>query len=286
MASSNEPNIGRIVFFGVIIFVALVLLVTVLSSVYTINAGESGVLLTFGKVSQTSLSPGLHFKWPLVQSVVTFDTRSQKYTTDSSAASQDLQIVSVSIATNYHIDSNKVGEIYQNLGVNFQDTVIQPAEQEVVKATTATFTAEELITKRPQVALEIENALRERLAPRNILVEAISVTNFDFSDSFDNAIEQKVVAQQNKLKAENDLARIEVEARQVAAQAEGEKQASIARAEGEAAAIRLVQEQLKVSQNYISWYALQRWDGKLPFMMGTGATPLVDVSSITNGATK
>jgi regulator of protease activity HflC (stomatin/prohibitin superfamily) len=180
------------------------------------------------------------------------------------------------------LDSSRIAEIYQELGTEYQDRVIQPAEQEVIKAVTARFTAEELITKRPEVATQMQDGLVERLSSRHIIVESISITNFDFSASFNAAIEAKVTAVQKKLEAENDLARIKVEAEQVAAKAKGDRDAAIAQAQGQSESIALVQNQLKQSPQYIEWYRITKWDGVLPIMMSQGGvTPLIDVGGLT-----
>ena len=277
MANFNDFNpipyilgICVLLFFGAIIG---------FSTIYTIDAGERAVLLTFGEVSNDNIGAGLHFKFPFVQSIVVYDARTQKYASDSEGASKDLQVVKITLATNYHIDALKVGDIYKTLGTDFDDVFIAPNEQEVVKAVTSTYSAEELITKRAEVALAMESALKERLAPRNIVVESISIVNFDFSDSFNQAIEMKVTAQQKKLQAENDLARIKVEAEQTVATAQGARDAKIANAEGDATAIKLVQDQLSASPQYVEYLRVTKWDGRLPTVTG-GTTPLLDVSGL------
>jgi regulator of protease activity HflC (stomatin/prohibitin superfamily) len=119
-------------------------------------------------------------------------------------------------------------------------------------------------------------SLRLRLRPLGIVVEDLSITNFQFSESFNKAIEEKVTAEQLKLKADRDLERFRTEAEQVKVKAIGEKNASIARAEGEAQAMKLVSEQLRVSPQYIDWMQVNRWDGKLPTVTG-GAVPMISV---------
>lgn len=264
--------------YGLLAFVGIMLLTFVLGTFFTVDAGTQVIMLTWGKASPQSIGPGLHFKWPIAQHVVIMDTRTQKYAADSSAASSDLQDVHAQITTNYHISADNVVDVYQRLGLGFSDSVIQPAEQEVVKAVTAKFTAEELVTKRPQVAELVEQELRDKLAPRGIIVESTSITDFDFSDSFNKAIEEKVTAVQQKLKAQNDLERIRVEAEQAVATAEGAKAAAIAKAEGEAEAARIINDQLKNAPQYVSYLIATRWDGKLPMYTG-GPIPLLNLPS-------
>jgi len=261
------------------IIIGLFALITLFQTFYTIEAGSRGVILTFGAPSMVPVQEGIHIKAPFVQRAVSLSVQTQKYEADATAASKDLQVVSARIATNYRVDPNKVPEIYQQLGLGYQSSIIQPAEQEAVKAVTAKFTAEELITKREAVRLEIRDLLTEKLAPRGIIVEEVSITDFDFSRSFNDAIEAKVTAEQLKLKAERDLERIRVEAEQIEAQAIGQKNAAIAAAEGQAESIRIIQEQLDRSPNYIEYMKAQKWNGVLPAVTG-GVTPMIDVGTL------
>jgi prohibitin 2 len=176
--------------------------------------------------------------------------------------------------------------------------VIVPAIQESVKQVTARFNAEELITQRESVKTEIEQQIRARLATYNIIVDAISITEFEFSPEFVRAVEAKVAAQQRALQAQNELRRIEIEAQQAEARAVGEQQANIARAEGvrqsnvlqaqgEAQAITTIDEQLRQSPSYLEWLKSQRWDGQLPLVVsgGEGETPFISIPSAGNGTT-
>lgn len=244
----------------VLSFVAILML-----STYTVDAGERAILLTWGKPDLTPKEPGVHLKIPMVQNVVKMEIRTQKYEADASAASKDLQTVTAKIATNYHIPPGEVVNVYVNLGQDYATRVIQPMEQEVVKATTARFTAEELITKREEVRQEIKLLLTERLKERAIMVEEISITNFDFSQSFNTAIEAKVTAEQLKLKAENDLKRIRVEAEQ-----------AVATAQGQAQSIQVITQELQRSPTYIQYLATTKWDGKLPLATG-GIIPFIEI---------
>ncbi len=149
--------------------------------------------------------------------------------------------------------------------------------EEVVKQVTANYNAEELITKRPLVKSDIEAEINSRLSQFDIVTEIVSITDFQFSALFAQAIESKVEAEQKAFKAENDLRRIEVEARQHAAQAEGIAQANIAEANGEAQAIKIINQALADNPNYLEWLQTQQWDGKLPLVVGEGGTPFISI---------
>jgi len=256
---------------GVFIFIIISFLV--FTSIYTIKAGERGVLLTFGKPSPVAMSEGLHFKYPIAQKVIKIDVKTQKYEAEASSASKDLQVVTTKVAVNYHLFPEGVPELYQKIGLSYANRIIQPAVQEVIKASTAQFTAEELITKRPEVKNTIKELLSDRLTKRGIVTEEISITDFDFSQSFNDAIEQKVTAEQLKLKAERDLERIIIE-----------KEQAITKAQAEAESLRLQKQEvtvnlIKLRQIEVQRIAIEKWDGVLPKVTG-GVTPFIDVNNV------
>ena len=235
----------------------LFLLIVVLNCFTVVSAGHRGVVMTFGAVEDIVLDEGIHFKTPFVQSVVQMNNRTQKTETNGSASSKDLQIISYVVAVNYHVNNASSATLYQNVGMDYGSVIIVPAIQESIKAVTAQFTAEELITKRQTVGDQIKNALSEKIAQYGITVEIFNIVNFDFSEEFNAAVEAKQTAQQNALKAEQDLARIEVEAKQ-----------KITQAEAEAESIRLIQEALSNSPDYVEYIKWSKWDGELPMVMG------------------
>jgi regulator of protease activity HflC (stomatin/prohibitin superfamily) len=261
-----------------------------------VQSGKTGVVLTFGEASLVSAEPGLHFKIPFVQRVIKMDTQTQKYSADASAASKDLQVVSTTVAVNYHLLSSSAPVVFSSIGKEYEDRILAPAIQEAVKSVTAKYTAEELITKRESVKEEMATMLQDRINPRGIIIETISITNFDFSTEFNNIIEQKVVAEQQKLKAENDLRTIEVIADQRRTQAQAEADANLAlkRAEAdgllllakaEAESIQLKQKALQDSPEVVALTYAQRWDGHLPKFVMNGQTPMMlDVSTAVGQA--
>lgn len=268
--------IFKLIFIGVF---AIFLIVAFFNSWYTVNAGEKALLITFGSPSDVTYGEGLHLKIPFIQKITKMSIQTQKFEADASAASKDLQIVTTHVATNYRIDTNSVTSIFRTIGINYGAVIIQPMEQEAVKATTAQFTAEELITKREEVRLKIRELLKERLGVRGIIVEEVSITNFDFSASFNAAIENKVTMAQNALAAQNKLEQIKFEAQQVEAAAIGQKNAKIATAQGDAEAIKIIQTQLSSSPQYINFLAMQKWDGKLSLVSGS-TNSIVDLGAI------
>ncbi len=266
---------------GVMIGIVILIIigVVVASAVQIVDAGHRGVLLHWNAVDLTvaPLSEGLHFVMPFADSVVQMEIRTLKFVKATSAASKDLQTVSTEITVNYHPSPNSVNTLYQTVGLDYENRIITPTVEEVVKQVTANYNAEELITKRPQVKSDIEADISSRLSEFSIVTEIVSITDFQFSALFAQAIESKVEAEQKAFKAENDLKRIEVEARQHAAQAEGIAAANIAEANGEAAAIKIINDALSTNPQYLEWLKTQQWDGQLPLVVGEGGTPFIAI---------
>ena len=239
-----------------------------------VGAGERGIVLNFGAVQDKVLNEGIHFRVPIMQEVVLMDIKIHKVVTDAASASSDLQDVALSVALNYHILPEKANLVYQTIGVEFKERMIDPAIQEVMKAVSARYTAEELITKRPAVSAEMQESLTKRLLLSNISVDAFSIVSFSFSKIFTDAIEAKQTAEQNALKAKRDLDRIRVEADQ-----------TIAAATAEAEALRL--QKMNISPDLIelrkieaNLKAIEKWNGILPQVTGAGAVPFIGVSDL------
>ena len=278
----NRPvqvNVGKAK--GIVggIIVLIIIGVFVGSAVSNVDAGFRGVLLHWNAVelNQPPLEEGLHFIVPFQDSVVPIEVRTLKYTKSTTSASQDLQTVSTEITVNYKPEPNSVHYLYKEVGLDYENRIIQPTVEEVVKQVTANYDAEELITKRPQVKQDIEAEIGARLASFNISTDTVSITDFQFSPLFAQAIEAKVEAEQRALQAENDLRRIEVEARQFEAQAVGIAQANIAEAQGEAEAINIINQALANNPYYLEWLKTQAWDGVLPLVVGEGGTPFIQI---------
>ena len=259
----NQRVLGILV--GLLIFIAGM----TFSSFTVISAGHTGVQVTFGEVSPHALTEGVHFVNPISR-IYDVDVRLQKdQLTGANAGTKDLQQVHTDIVVQYRLNAQKVPQIYKEFGLNVDEKVLGPAINEAFKSITAHYTSEELITKRQQVSDEIQQMLKNKVAPFDIDVSGISLVNFGFSADYQKAIEQKVIAVQQTAKAEQDLRRIEVEAKSRIAQAEGE---------AKAIAIQAQAIQSNGGQNYVQLQAIEKWDGKLPqYMLGNGTTPFINV---------
>ena len=274
-----KVNVGAAKAVAIVILALIVIGVVTAASVKIVDAGHRGVLLHWSAVDVTipPLDEGLHFVIPFADDVVNIEVRTLKYDKSTTSASKDLQNVATTVTVNYQSSPESVHFLYKELGLDYENRVIQPAIEETVKQVTANYNAEELITKRPQVKADIQSEITDRLNEFNIQTEVVSITDFQFSALFSQAIESKVEAEQKAQKAENDLIRIEVEARQAEAAAVGIAQANIAQANGEAEAIRIINQALADNPNYLDWLKTQAWDGKLPLVVGEGGTPFIQI---------
>ena len=275
--NASIPGGAKIVLMAIIVLIIIGVVAS--SSVKIVDAGNRGILTHWSAVDLTNapLDEGIHFVIPFQDDVVQMEVRTLKYDTSTRSASKDLQTVQTTVTVNYHPDTERVHYLYKEIGLSYENRVIQPAIDETVKQVSANYNAEELITKRPLVKADIENAIRERLNQFYIDTEVISITDFEFSPLFAKAIESKVEAEQKAQKAENDLIRIEVEARQLEAQAVGLAAANIAEAQGEAEAISIINQALSNNPFYLEWLKTQAWDGRLPLVVGEGGTPFISI---------
>ena len=257
LSSIRKPRLIEIV-------VGVVVLALLWSSFVAIGPGERGVLMTFGAVQQGVLTPGLHMKIPLMQTVKRMNVQIQKSQTSETAASRDLQDVTSEVAVNWSINPLDAQWVYERLGDEDQlaSKVIAPIVSNAVKAVAAHYDAEQLVEKRDVVRDEIQKQIVSALMQYKVQVQGVNITNFQFSQDFAHAIEQKQVAQQRAQQAEYDLARIKVQAQQEVAQAQGQSQAQ-----------QLLQSTL--TPQIIQLKAVEKWNGVLPQVTGNGAIPFV-----------
>lgn len=267
---------GRIVAAALVIIIALIFAISCFSFVPT---GHTGVVTLFGKVENYTLDSGVHFKNPFAR-VIKMDNRIQKESVELSCFSSDIQEVEVVFTLNYQISKEYAMNIYKTIGKNYFDTAVSPIITESVKTVAARYTAEDLINKRNELAMTIETDMKEKLLAFNIELVSTSIEDMDFTDAFTNAVEDKQVAAQNKLKAETEAAQKVVEAeaeaqiRRVTAEAEAYE--ILQRAEAEAQANQKLAE--SITDRLIEYRYYEVWDGKLPQMvMGESITPMVQI---------
>lgn len=251
---------------GILVALGILMLI---NPFFIISAGERGIVMKWGNVDRV-MSEGIHWRTPIVEEVEEIDIKTQKEEVKATAASKDLQNVTTVVAMNYNLLPDKVGELWKTIGEDYKIRIIDPAIQEAIKAATAKYTAEELITKRETVREDIKTVLIERLQKEFIVVTEISIVDFQFSQSFDNAIESKVTAEQNALAAKNTLEQSKYEAEQ-----------RIAQAKGEAEAIRIQANAINAQggEDYVKLKAIEKWNGMYPtqYWGSTSGIPLINI---------
>ncbi len=253
----------------VLLVLAASLLIFVGVNCFTlVPAGHTGVVLTLGKVSKSVLQEGFHAKAPFVQEVVKVDNRITKLEVNTEAFSKDLQTVSTTLAINYRVDSAMSYSIYKNIGKNYENVLITPAVNEVLKAITAQYTAEESVTNRAIISDGLIENLNDKLNKDGLYVTDVNIINFDFSEAFITAIEEKQVAQQKLLKAET-------EKQTAITNAQADAETIRIKAEAEAEANKALGESL--SQAVLENKKIEKWDGKLPQVQGD-ADPLITIN--------
>ena len=247
-------------------------LIAVVGSTGMVGAGQRGVLLRFGAVTGTIKDEGLYFKIPFAEQVALMSTQIQKYTAPVGSSSKDLQVVTTEVTLNYKLDAGSVGETYRNMRQDYESRVVQPYIQEAVKSTTANFDAEQLITLRPKVKDELQALMTERLAPLGIVVVQLSITDFQFSSTFQDSIEAKVKAVQQALEAENALKRVEFEAKQAVTRAQAEARGL------ELQKAQITAELLDLRRIEVQGRAVDKWNGVMPTVVTSGGpVPMLDV---------
>ncbi len=282
---------------GIVVVIIIVVLGLLLANSFArVPVGSTGILLTFGKVEDgVTLSEGLHMHIPFIQEIVSLDNRVQKLELNTEAFSKDIQTVSAKLAVNYRLRPESSFSVYKSYGTAFEQNIIVPATHEALKSVSAQYTAEELISKRAESSDKMRDELDAKLTGMGITVTDFNIIDFDFSDDFINAVEAKQVAEQVRKKAatENETA---------IAQAEREKQVAIKQAEAaaekvrieaeakanavklaaEAEAFRLESINKNLTDQTIQNTLAERWDGKLPTVMG-GSGTIMNLSDLLGG---
>ena len=255
--------------------VVILLLIGTVNSIAIIQPGTVGIVIRLGEAQPNAIEEGLHFIIPFITRVQELNVKIQKAEAKTTAASKDLQTVKAAIVVNYRADKTKAVVLFREIGVMYLDTVIEPAIQEEFKAGSAKYTAEELITERAKVSIEIRQSISERLEQFGVIVDAVNIVQFDFSEEFDKAIEAKVTAEQKALQAERELERFKFEAQQKVEMAKGEAEAILEKAKAEAEALEMKKE---VATMELIWLtAVEKWDGVLPtHMFGTPPMPVFE----------
>jgi len=241
--------------------IILIILIVVFSSIKTVPTGTVGVKTRFGAVQSTVINEGINLKVPFIEKIVLINCKTQKIDITSESSTRDMQTVNVSIAVNYNVNKSTANSLYQEVGLNYEEIIIKPAMLESIKASMAQYTAEELITKRSEVSDKIKETLISKISERGFVVTGFNITDIIFSDTYNQAIEQKAVAQQQVETAKANLEKQQIE-----------NQQKISIAETEARVMEIQNSQitektleLKKLENQNEF--IKKWNGQLPNTM-------------------
>lgn len=289
------PSFTKYIALAVIVLIAAVVLITTM--ITTVPTGHTGIVVTFGKVDDVTLTEGLHFKLPW-QNVVVMDNRTQKNAMSVQAFSSDIQQVDVTCSVNYNINSATAFELYRKVGENYYATIMENRIHENVKSVFSNYTADALVSSRNELSAKIYENLKTEMEAHGINITTVSIEDLDFTDKFTDAVESKQVAEQAKLQAQIEQEqktleqRAEAERAQIIAEAEAEVKKIQADAEAEALRIKSEAEaeanaliSASVTEELLRYMIAQGWDGKLPLSVGDSFSIFDIIEASKNNST-
>jgi regulator of protease activity HflC (stomatin/prohibitin superfamily) len=245
---------------------SLLVLIALISAVYSISPGYRGVLITLGKVSQHSYINGVGFKWPFVSSMIKMDVRTRKMTDKTSTYTSDIQTADLEYTFTYDLNPENIHILYEKVGLDYEAKAILPSLNDVLKDVIGKWQAQELVANRDKARVDVVAGLQERLDRRFFQNITFQFINIDYSDKFEGAIEDKVIAEQKAQEAVNNTKRIKEEAEQ-----------KLISAKAEAEAMEIKSEALSKNKGLTEYEAVQRWDGRLPQYMLGNSVPFVNL---------
>ena len=267
-----------------ILVVLLIIFIFLWGSFAIVPAGHRGVVLWWGSVEKRVMGEGLNFKAPIAERVIRVDVRVQPHPfKEIDAASKEYQMVKLTGMMNFHIDPSYVNDLYQKVGLDFANKVIDPAFNDFVKEVVPIYQITEILPKREDIRKRAMTKLGENLARYHIIVDDIYFANIRFSPEYEKAVEAKQVAQQQVETQRQVLAQREIEAHQKVATAKGEAESILVVAQGQAKANEALAR--SISPILVEYKGIEKWNGILPQVSG-GAVPFIDIGKMGGGAKK
>lgn len=263
----NEVKMEKNGIAGVVtIIVLFVIAVLLCNPIVVVGVGERGVKVTLGKVSPESLGEGMHFIMPYVQKIAKMDVKTQKYTTQTHVYTKDIQQARISYVVNYNLLADSAYRMYQEVGMDYVSKVINPVLEGTIKDVIGKWNASDLVANREEATSDILLKLRDELNSKYVNVTAFQIVDINYSEVFERAIESKVTAEQDALKAKNKTVQIQEEARQKVISAEAEAKSMSIRANA-----------LTQNKALVEYEAVQKWNGILPQYMMGNSVPFVNL---------
>lgn len=259
---------------GIIVFLIVFLIITIFKSITTVPTGYVGVKTRFGQVQNTMIQEGLNIKVPYVEKIVKIDCRTKKLETTSEGSTRDLQTVNISIAVNYNVNKDTANKLYKEVGIDYENIIINPSILESIKSVAAQYTAEELITKRADVSAKIQEAISNKILDRGFTINGFNITNIAFSDAYNQAIETKAVKQQ-----EVETSKAELEKQKI----QNEKEISVAEKDAKVMELQnaqITENTLRLKELEIKQQMINKWSGNFPStMLNDNVGTLFDVEN-------
>jgi Membrane protease subunits, stomatin/prohibitin homologs len=285
----KRPLVGIVAITAVALAVIAIILIFVCTA--RIPTGFTAIPVTFGKVADHTLEAGFHWKSPFT-GIVKMDNRQQKKGFATASFTSDIQQVDIQGSVTFNINKTTAMTLYQEIGTNYYDTLVSPQLMERLKSVIAQYTAEKLIANRDKLSVQVADTLRTALTESGINIITVNIEDIDFQDAFTNAVEEKQVAEQTKLRVQTEestrtaQSQQEAERHKIAANAEAEIErikAESAKYAGEKEAEMNKKLAETLTPELAQYYMVQKWDGKLPVFQGSDVLPIVDMSGLVTG---
>ena len=268
---------------GIMLLGLLIVCLFAIKGCYIIDAGEIGVKTQFGKIIENSIEPGIHFVNPIGGSIIKYDVREQKHEMKTSVYTKDMQQADVSVVVTFTLNKSDVGIIHSSFGKrHYAEKAIYPKVIGALKDIIGNIEAVELVNAREKAANLILEKLREQISKASVAVtiSSLTLTNIDYSDIFERSIEEKVIAQQNAIRAQNETVKIQEESKQTIIKAEATAKSRLVIAESEAKAVEIRGKALKENKDVVILEFINKWDGRSPttLFLGSDINQVLDTS--------
>ncbi len=249
-----------------LVFALIVVFIVICNPIAIVGVGERGVKVTLGRVSPESYSEGIHLITPFISKIKTMNVKTQKDNIVTSVYTKDIQQAKISYVVNYNLQPENAHKMYREVGMLYRDTILMPVVEGVIKDVIGKWNAQDLVANREEATNDILEKLVIQMKDKYINVTGFQIININYSDVFERAIESKVTAEQEALKAKNKTVQIQEEAKQKLISAEAEAKSMSIRAHA-----------LTQNKALVQYEAVQKWDGKLPSYMMGDSVPFINL---------
>ena len=261
--SMNKSNLAT----PVTVTLLVIMFIVICNPIAIVGVGERGVKVTLGQVSPKSYTEGVHLITPFISRIKNMDVKTQKSYIETDLYTKDIQQAKISYVINYNLQPQNAHKMYREVGTNYVDNILMPVVEGTIKDVIGKWNAQDLVANRETATIDILKKLQSQLEPRYINVTGFQITDINYSGGFERAIESKVTAEQEALKAKNRTVQIQEEAKQ-----------KIISAEAEAKSMAIRANALSQNKALVEYEAVQKWDGKLPQYMMGNSIPFINMT--------